>query len=221
MMIQRAAAVVACGGGFLQGNGKPIGFGDMSDLDESTASDIVPGCTRRHPWHPERCLRHPWGSHMHGQEIDVAYYQKRGTDNRLVPVCDHFTIQSGRVRDEKHCVKAPDNLDLDRTAVFIAVLLWSNHYKGYPVTLVAVDGCIGPPLIERIEQLYPKLRDLTYRVKFETDPRRWKEGWYLNHHHHFHVSIAPKYQAIAPIAPSTAPHRRCANQDGLPRVGLP
>jgi hypothetical protein len=188
MLIKHAAAEVACYGGFTEGNGKPIGLGDMSDaLGRTPRWPNTPDV----PLQKRGTLRHPPGSHVHGLDIDVAYYQLRGNNNFLREVCPHIL----RGRDVKHCVGSPDNYNLDRsrTALFIATVLRSNL-----VTAVGVDGIIAPILIKEIQDFNycwacaPNWRN---KIAFETrDPPPGKRGhgWRYNHYHHFHVSIIPR-----------------------------
>ena len=57
---------------------------------------------------------HPPGTHVNGFDMDIAYYQLFGTDNKLRSVCDH--VQNGA--DQYRCISEPDNFDVWRTALF-------------------------------------------------------------------------------------------------------
>lgn len=91
-----AAKVVRISALWPDGNGAPIGLGDMSLVDGSTP------------------LGQPPGSHEYGTDIDTSYYQLfPSADNFFRPVCP--TVGQS-------CTSPPDILDAQRTALFIAAL---------------------------------------------------------------------------------------------------
>ena len=153
------------------GNGHPLGLGDMSE-----GNGTIPGSREGDP-------DHPGGSHLDGRDIDIAYYRLEGDDNYLRPICEH--VSGGR--DRKHCVSAPDNLDVMRTALFLALL-----HDSPQVRVIGVDGQAGPLL----EDAFDTLCDAGWlddsrgcdgnKLAYETtDTGR---GWFRHHHHHFHLS---------------------------------
>jgi hypothetical protein len=156
------------------GNGAPLGLGDMSEADGS-----IPGTRERDPGHPR-------GSHLNGQDMDIAYYQLTTMDNHLRPVCEHRDPKGSEL---SRCVSPPDNLDVYRTALFLAYLHDSDSLR-----IIGVDGQIGP----LIEEAWERLCDEGWlsgdhpvctgedRLTYETTDRGY--GWYRHHHHHFHVS---------------------------------
>src|SRR5262245_49030203 len=101
MLVKDATAKVACTTG-----ARPLGLGDMSDR-----LGRVPGSADGAP-------RHPFGSHLGGRDIDLAYYQTGTPDNRLRAICPHETDGV----DQHHCVAAPTTLDARRTALLIGAL---------------------------------------------------------------------------------------------------
>lgn len=174
MLVKWAAAYVDCkakswGGG----NGKPIGLGDMSEKDGS-----IPGTSIGEPGHPA-------GTHEDGYDMDIAYFQSIGNDNYLKAVCDHYL----NGKDQYHCTKAPNILDLWRTTLFIGALLTSDRTR-----VIGVDGKIGP----LVEQAMPVLcakkwlpqkacnkmaQGLAYATYDDGS------GWFYFHHHHLHLSL--------------------------------
>ena len=120
-------------------------------------------------------------------------------------------------RDQYHCVDAPDNLDVWRTALFLAHLHDSPQLR-----VIGVDGQIGVLVDSAIEQLCdaryltgnacnPALRQITYEVE---DNNR---GWFRFHHHHFHISLTSR-RAAGLGAIELPGHQKCFTSDcrGLP-----
>ena len=119
MLVKWVTAFVACNAKPGTGNGAVLGLGDMSE-----ASGAIPGTSRGSPGHPA-------GTHTNGFDMDIAYYQLRGTDNYLRPICPY--MQNGQ--DAYHCVAAPDNLDVARTALALGAFFESSR-----VRVIGVDG---------------------------------------------------------------------------------
>jgi hypothetical protein len=138
----------------------PIGLLDMSQRDGD-----VPGRMRGQ-------LRHPEGTHVGGNDLDIAYFQT-GDDNMGRPVC---------ANDNYFCTGDPILLDAERTAYFMVQLFDS------PMTrVIGVDTRIAPEL----EAALPGLEDqglITAKQRSDFD---WKlaygDGWPF-HHHHMHFS---------------------------------
>lgn len=179
MLLQHAAALVECRAkDWTPGNRAPIGLGDMSRRDGVQP----PG--------------HPGTTHTGGRDMDIAYYQLTGSDNKLRAVCPSKNA---------HCVAKPNNLDVRRTALFIGTLLGSNR-----VRVVGSDPEIGPVLLQEMQkmcdaQTIPKVAcdravgnvpDRTRRFSYSTG------YWLVNHHHHMHVSL---FKSAAPFIASAEP----------------
>lgn len=156
------------------GNGLPVGLGDMSEQNGA-----IPGTSINSPGHPA-------GTHTDGHDMDIAYHQLLPPDNKLRAVCDHY---SGGV-EQYHCTTAPDNLDVWRTAAFLAAFHESPQLR-----VIGVDGQIGQQVESAVSQLCAagflngpacSRLDLAYEV---TDTQR---GWFRFHHHHSHVSIVDR-----------------------------
>jgi hypothetical protein len=173
MLIRYAAAKVACLSADWPesyGNGMPIGLMDMSEADGA-----IPGTSVGRPGH--------YRSHIDGVDIDLAYYQVGTPDNQGRPVCEHRVdgVPKG------HCVAAPHLLDKWRTALFIGTL--NEHPR---LRIVGVDGKIGPLLDGAIETLCTQgwiaQSACTKRIPLDYEVTNQGRGWFLTHHHHFHVS---------------------------------
>jgi hypothetical protein len=166
--VQYAARTVALDAAEWDGNGGPIGLGDMSECDGS-----IPGTSTGAPAHPA-------GTHTDGYDIDVAYFQTGTPDNRLRSVCP---TAIDRV-EQHHCVGEPDLLDVGRTALFVEALASTGG-----VRVIGVDGRIGPLLEAELQSLCDTgVTDCTpVPLAYETTDTG--EGWYRFHHHHMHVGF--------------------------------
>ncbi len=126
MLVKWATAYVECKSKtWANGNGQPLGLGDMSE-----ANGAIPGMFKNPP-----DPGHPPGTHTNGFDMDIAYYQVGTPNNYRRSVCEHT---SGRA-DQYHCTKPPHLLDLWRTTLFLGALLTSNTIR-----VIGVDGQIGP-----------------------------------------------------------------------------
>ena len=139
---------------------KPIGLLDMSQADGD-----VPG-------RQDNQLRHPEGTHVNGNDIDIAYYQT-GSNNLGRSVCP----QNGY-----YCTEKPDILDARRTAFFISRLMKTESLR-----VIGVDTLIYPELIDAAKDL--KDEGL---LKFADVQRlqtylAYGDGWPF-HQHHMHFS---------------------------------
>jgi hypothetical protein len=181
MLIKYAAAKTACKAqSWVFGNGDPLGTIDMSEADGA-----IPGTSIGSPGHPP-------GTHTDGFDIDMAYYQVNTSNNAARPVCDHYEGGS----EAYHCTAAPHLLDPWRTAMFLGSLFEHPDFR-----VVGVDGKVGPMVEACMDILCtegwlsgtatctPSQRPLAYEVTNQG------HGWYLFHHHHFHVSFSqPSYK---------------------------
>ena len=144
------------------GDTNPLGLLDMSQADGDT------------PGRMDDQLRHPEGTHIEGNDIDIAYYQT-GEDNLGRSVCDN---------DGYYCTSAPDILDARRSAFFIAKLMESPYLR-----VIGVDTMIATQLKDAAQDL----RDeglLRYRDVQRMDTYlAYGSGWPF-HQHHMHFSWA-------------------------------
>ncbi len=139
----------------------PLATLDMSERDGST-----PGTAFGQ-------LRHPEGTHVNGNDIDIAYYQT-GDDNNGRAVCRN---------NGYFCTSEPDILDVPRTAYFLARL-----FDGLHVRVIGVDTMVG-------QMLQGATRDLEDDgILSERDGQilrsnaiAYGDGWPF-HHHHLHFS---------------------------------
>lgn len=138
----------------------PLALMDMSERDGSTPGSMV------------NSLRHPEGTHVDGNDIDIAYYQN-GDDNLGRAVCPN---------DQYFCTGDPEDLDPRRTAYFTAKLMRSDHIR-----VIGMD----PLIAEAVQEAGDELHD-----EGEIDDSSWQklysqiasgDGWPF-HHHHMHLS---------------------------------
>lgn len=179
MLVKYASASVRCmSQNWTFGNQEPLGLGDMSE-----ANGDIPGESIGQPGHPE-------GTHVNGHDMDIAYYQMNPPDNKLRSVCEH-TING---QDQYHCVAPPNNLDVWRTALFLAKVQDTPAFR-----VVGVDGQIGPLVESAISQMCGagwisgsacSSPAVAYEV---TNTQR---GWYYFHHHHFHISVSGSNRSV-------------------------
>jgi len=186
MLVKWATAYVECKStGWTGGNGYPLGLGDMSEsLGE------IPGTAIEQPGHPA-------GTHVNGQDMDIAYYQNSLTgypNNFLRPICDH-TLNGAL---QYHCVSEPYMLDVWRSALFVGALFSSPRTR-----VIGVDGKAGDLISQALQVLcsngwipaagcVPANQSLACETE-EVTPGSlcWKEsgaGWFHHHHHHLHLS---------------------------------
>ena len=172
MLIKYAAAKVACKtADWDYGNLAPLGLGDMSEADGSTPGTNIGN------------LRHPPGSHVNGNDIDIAYYQLFSPDNLLRSVGDSYI----GTENQFHIVGDPYALDVWRTALFIAYL--SEHPD---LRVIGVDGQIGlilEPAFWQLVTLGWIDEDLYDLIPLAYEVTDQGYGWYLYHHTHMHISM--------------------------------
>jgi len=141
-------------------NTNPIGLLDMSQADGD-----VPG-------RQDGQLRHPEGTHVNGNDIDIAYYQT-GSNNLGRSVCPE---------NGYYCTDEPDILDAERSAFFISRLMKTESLR-----VIGVDTMIYPELIDAAKALK------TEGILKSADVQRMKsylaygDGWPF-HQHHLHFS---------------------------------
>lgn len=138
----------------------PLALMDMSERDGST-----PGTSSQN-------LRHPRGTHINGNDLDIAYYQTDGTNNGQV-VCQHDTF---------FCTAKPQVLDAPRTAFFMAQLLRSPYTR-----VIGVDPKIFEELLPAASKLIADGRLLPEDLERFKTKVAYGKGWPF-HHHHLHFS---------------------------------
>lgn len=195
-LIKYASAKVACKAADWPGNGGLLGLGDMSE-----ANGDIPGTSVGSPGHPQ-------GTHVDGFDMDIAYYQQNTADNKLRPVCDH--IDGGQ--DTYHCTSEPYDLDIWRTALFLAHLHDAVIQGRFQMRVVGVDGKVGPLVVSAIDELcntdwYTGPACSQKLIAFEeTDEGR---GWYYFHHHHLHVSTNGLHPDVPVVGPVQSAENAC------------
>ncbi|MDP2341910.1 MAG: hypothetical protein Q8O67_13210 [Deltaproteobacteria bacterium] len=178
-LVKYAAASTRCASAnWPFGNGEPIALGDMSE-----ANGAIPGTSDGEPGHPE-------GTHEEGRDMDIGYFQIAAVDNKLRPVCAHTSGGS----DQYHCVSDPTDLDVWRTAAFIAELHDSPQLR-----VVGVDGRVGPLIESAVEQLcaggWINGLACTQGLSLAYETVDEGQGWFRFHHHHFHISLMSRPEA--------------------------
>jgi hypothetical protein len=139
----------------------PLSLLDMSEGDGDTPGSMVGS------------LRHPSGTHINGNDIDVAYYQNDGANNGE-PVCPQNNGQ--------FCTGPTTLLDAERTAYFMAMLYTSPN-----VRIIGVDPAIATALFDAAEELHDDGRITQSQLgSFDSD-MAYGSGWPF-HHHHLHFS---------------------------------
>jgi hypothetical protein len=138
----------------------PLGLLDMSESDGSTPGTMVGQ------------LRHPQGTHINGNDIDVAYYQT-GSDNLGRSVCPE---------NGSFCTSAPDILDARRSAYFMAKLMESPN-----VRVIGVDTMIAPALFDAADDLRSEGKITANQRSRMNSYLAYGDGWPF-HQHHLHFS---------------------------------
>ncbi len=138
----------------------PLALMDMSEDDGSTPGTMVSS------------LRHPEGTHVEGNDMDIAYYQT-GADNSGRVVCEN---------DGYFCTEPPNILDAERSAYFMAMLFSSDN-----VRVIGVDTLIAEDLFDAADDLLATgMITQSQRNSFDSE-MAYGEGWPF-HHHHLHFS---------------------------------
>jgi len=117
-------------------------------------------------------LRHPEGTHINGNDIDIAYYQT-GPDNAGRVVCAH---------DDYFCTSPPNILDATRTAYFMVRLMDSPHLR-----VIGVDTMIATAILAAADSLRSQGVLTQSEVTRLDSYMAYGQGWPF-HHHHMHLS---------------------------------
>ena len=139
----------------------PLGMLDMSQWDGDT------------PGRMDGQLRHPEGTHVEGNDIDIAYYMKSGNNLGGYACSSH---------DAYFCTGEANLMDTERTTYFLAKLLESPN-----VRVIGIDPEVATKVIpESWDQVSEGLFSSTIRSKFNSR-LAYGDGWPF-HHHHLHFS---------------------------------
>ena len=138
----------------------PLSLMDMSQTDGDT------------PGRDEGSLRHPEGTHVYGNDIDIAYYQT-GDDNLGRAVCQN---------NGYFCTDDPKWMDAERTAYFIAMLLDSKQ-----VRVIGVDPLIADAIFDATDDLVDEGVLTNGQKNKIRNHLAYGDGWPF-HHHHLHFS---------------------------------
>jgi len=139
----------------------PLGLLDMSERDGDTPGRMVGQ------------LRHPEGTHVEGNDIDIAYYQT-GDDNLGRSVCPE---------DGYFCTGDPDILDAERTVFFMSKLAESDKLR-----VLGVDPRIAAALKDEADTMEDDgVITTSDRNFFFSGQLAYGDGWPF-HQHHMHLS---------------------------------
>ena len=139
----------------------PLGLLDMGQADGDT------------PGRMDSSLRHPEGTHVYGNDLDIAYYQT-GADNLGRAVCEN---------DGYNCTGPATLMDAERTAYFIGLLTRSPNLR-----VIGVDTEVAEDVYEAADDLYDAgLLTSTDVSRIDSYMAYSTDGWPF-HHHHMHVS---------------------------------
>ncbi|HCP46494.1 MAG TPA: hypothetical protein DIU15_10645 [Deltaproteobacteria bacterium] len=139
----------------------PLGLLDMSERDGDTPGRMVGQ------------LRHPEGTHVEGNDIDIAYYQT-GEDNLGRSVCPE---------DGYFCTGDPHILDAERTVFFMSKLAESNKLR-----VLGVDPRIASALKDEADSMEDDgVISTADRNFFFSNQLAYGDGWPF-HQHHMHLS---------------------------------
>jgi len=139
----------------------PLGLLDMSEKDGSTPGTLAGS------------LRHPSGTHVNGNDMDVAYYQNDGANNGDI-VCPSHNGQ--------FCTGPATLLDAERTAYFLAQIFLHPDLR-----IVGVDPVVADDVIEAADDLLASGAISQYQRNRFDSKLAWGSGWPF-HHHHLHFS---------------------------------
>ena len=139
----------------------PLGLIDMSERNGATPGTAYDS------------LRHPEGTHIQGNDMDIAYFQT-GANNHARPVC---------ANDGYFCTSDTNTMDAEVTAYFMAQIYASGRLR-----VIGVDTKLADDLEAAALSLYEQgAISLVQKNKFQ-NRMAYGEGWPF-HHHHMHVSL--------------------------------
>ena len=141
---------------------KPLALMDMSQADGGTPGEMVSS------------LRHPDGTHIEGNDIDIAYYQT-GPDNMGREVCES---------DGYFCTGPATLLEPRRTAYFMAMLMRSDYMR-----VIGVDTEIAEDVLDAAADLRTEGLLRSSDISNLGTYMAYGEGGPF-HHHHMHFSWA-------------------------------
>jgi len=139
-----------------------LGLFDMSEDDGDTPGRMVGQ------------LRHPEGTHVGGNDIDVSYYYNNGNSLAGYACSNH---------DAYFCNGPADLLDVEKSTYFLAMLMSSPN-----VRVIGVDPAVADEVIPMAYELEEDgLIDSSTRSKLTYSHLAYGDGWPF-HHHHLHFS---------------------------------
>ena len=139
----------------------PIALLDMGQRDGDT------------PGRMQGQLRHPEGTHVHGNDIDIAYYQT-GPDNFGRPVCPS--------NNGYFCTGEATLLDARRTAFFMVRLMESPYLR-----VIGVDPEVAYDVRDAAQDLKSEGLLSDAELSRLSSRMAYGDGWPF-HHHHMHFS---------------------------------
>jgi hypothetical protein len=139
----------------------PLGLLDMSQWDGDT------------PGRMDGQLRHPEGTHVEGNDIDIAYYMNSGNNLGGYACSSH---------DQYFCNGEANLMDTERTTYFLAKLLESPN-----VRVIGIDPAVADKVLPMAWEMEDDgLISQSIRSLFQSR-LAYGEGWPF-HHHHLHFS---------------------------------
>lgn len=143
------------------GDTGPLGLLDMSQWDGDVPGRMVDQ------------LRHPEGTHVEGNDIDIAYYMNSGNNLGGYACSEH---------DQYFCNGDANLMDTERTTYFLAKLFESSM-----VRVIGIDPAVADKVLPMAWDLQDEgLITSTIRSKFSSR-LAYGDGWPF-HHHHLHFS---------------------------------
>ena len=140
---------------------EPLGLLDMSQWDGDTPGRMVGQ------------LRHPEGTHVDGNDIDIAYYSlSAGNEGKIVcPSSDAY-----------FCTGPASDLDVDRTTYFLAKLSDNSN-----VRVTGVDPEVAALVEPRAYEMEDEGLITREQRQLLVGKLAYGSGWPF-HHHHIHLS---------------------------------
>lgn len=140
---------------------KPLGLIDMSERDGSTPGTAYDD------------LRHPEGTHIEGNDMDIAYFQTT-PDNRARVVCQN---------DGYYCTSESNTMNAEVQAYFMAQLFSTSR-----VRVIGVDVTLEDDLVDAAQALYAAGAITIGQKNAFSSMVASGSGWPF-HHHHIHLSL--------------------------------
>jgi len=175
----------------------PLALMDMSETDGDTPGRMVDS------------LRHPEGTHVNGNDIDIAYYQT-GSDNMGREVCES---------DGYFCTGPATLLEPRRTAYYMALLMRSPYIR-----VIGVDPVIAEDVLDAADDLRSEGMLSSSDISNLDTYMAYGDGWPFHHHHmHFSWQWESGYEMVSLTPDAGVDLDGCAFalEDDLPLKPLP